>query len=105
MRGVSIEMNIEPAILVAAPIGSIAIVVWVSLIFAKSQTAKRIKVIAYKLWAVIVIAIVSTVMISGLVFRLRDGSASTKIWLLALLGIGLTPLSIKFGWDLFIERK
>ena len=98
-------MNIEPTISVAVPICSIAMIVWVALLFAKSQTAKRIKVIAYKVWAVVVIAIISTIMISGLVFRIRDGSASLLIWILSFLGIGVTLLSIKFVRDLFIERK
>jgi hypothetical protein len=80
-------------------------IVWVGLLFAKSETAVRIKVIAYKVWTVVVVVIVSGIMISGLLFRMRDGSASIKIWLLSFLEIGLTLLGIKFGWDLFVERK
>lgn len=98
-------MNIEPLILVAAPVGSIAMIVWVGLLFAKSQTAKRLRVIAFKVWAVVVIIIISTVLISGLVFRIREGSASIKIGFLTVLGIGLTLFAIKSAWDLFIERR
>jgi chromate transport protein ChrA len=98
-------MNIEPLILVAGPIGSIAMIIWLSLLFAKSQNLKRTRAIAYKIWAVVVIVIFTAVLISGLAWRLHEGSASVKIWVLTFVGIGAAFLWVKVLWDLLIERK
>ena len=99
-------MNIEPILLVAGSIGSISMIIWVGLLFTKTQKAKLIALIAFKIWAIAVLAIVTAVLLSGIAWRLHEhGSVPVIIWVLAFIGIGATLLAVKFFWDILKERK
>ena len=96
-------MSIELLIFILAPVGSIAMIIWLGLLFVKNETAKRIRALAYKIWAIVVVIIVSTILVSGLVLRIREGTASVKIWALTVFGIGLTLLCVWDLWNLLLS--
>lgn len=94
-------MDIETIILIVAPLCSISMFIWVALFFKKSPKAKRVRTIAFKIWAGSLLIIITTLLGSGLIWRLKEeGSIPLKVWGYFILGIGMTVLAIKFFWDI-----
>jgi len=93
-------MSVETIILIVAPFCSISMFIWIALFFSKSTKAKRVRTIAFRIWAVGLLIIIVTVLGSGLLWRLKEqGSVPLIVWGYFILGIGLTVLAIKFFWD------
>jgi len=98
-------MDIETILLIIAPIGSIALFVRTSLYFTKSQKAKRVRSIAFRIWASCLILIFTILLGYEIIRRIREheGLDLKGIGLIVLLG-GLLFLYIRTWRDFMAGR-